>query len=180
MFGSRQEVQVQRLHVEDDPRSHYLAARRRVDDAYRRMSALEARPHRPADARLAAAELTRALRAATAAAARALQVPDSMSGAAPRPGRRARTATGGAAPASGFWAAELVRLTEIGVWLRRASLDDLGVHVPASVRVGSRAANGPHIAGLVADPDDLVAATLHEPWIGVDLLEVVDGPTKGS
>ena len=180
MFGSCHEVPGHRSHIHDDPRTDYLAVRRRVDDAYGRMLALQARPHRPAEARVAAAELTRALRAATSAAARALQMLDSKSGPGPRRAWRAGAATRSAVPASRFWAAELVRLAEIGVWLRRASLDDLGVHLPTCVRVGSRAATGPHIAGLVAEPDDLVAATLHQPWIGVDLLEVVDRETKGA
>lgn len=175
-----QEDQTERRQAADDRLADYVAKRRRVDDAHGRMLALEASPHRPADARVAAAELTRALRAATVAAARALQVLDAMREPAPRRASRARKAVRSAAPASRFWTAELVRLAEIGVWLRRASLDELGVHLPTAVCVGSRAATGPHIAGMVAEPDDLVAATLHEPWIGVDLREVVDGETKGA
>lgn len=155
--------------------SRYRAERRRVDDARLQMLTITFAPHRPAEARVAAAQLTRALRAATATASRALQVVAATP--SPRRPRRRRKATRTEPPATLFWATELVRLAEISVWLRRETLDDLGVHVPTAVRVGSRAATGPHIAGLVADPDDLVAATLHEPWIGVDLRATVDATT---
>lgn len=150
---------------------------RRVDDAYRRMLILTSTRHRPADARAAADELTRALRAATTTASRALQMLDTPTGRSSRRARRHRKATRTSPPATRFWATEMVRLAGISVWLRRETLDDLGVHLPAAVRVGSRAASGPHVAGLVAEPDDLVAATLHQPWIGVDVRATVDGVT---
>lgn len=155
----------------------YDAEKRRVDEARRRMLRLTAAPHRAAEVRAAADELTRALRGATALANRALQeagttaaAPSRLSGLC----RRHRKATRTVPPAIGFWTAELLRLADVQVWLRRETLDDLGVHLPAAVRVGSRAANGPRIAGLVAEPDDLVAATLHQPCIGVDLQATVD------
>jgi hypothetical protein len=46
------------------------------------------------------------------------------------------------------------------------------VHLPTTVRVGTYAANGPHIAGLGFSAGDL--AELHEPRIGVDLPAVID------
>lgn len=126
----------------------YAVHRDRVDAAHERMRKVSADRHRPADARQAAAELTVALRDATAAV-HALEPP------AVRP-----------------WSAELVRLAEIGVWLRRTTLDDLGVHIPTVVRVGSYAANGPRIAGLAFGAADSVR--LREPRIGVDLQATVD------
>lgn len=163
-----------RASVLADPPERYRTERRRVDDAYRRTLGDTCVPRCPAEARTAAEELSRALRAATATVSRALQAAAATpAGSARRRGRR-RKATRTVPPAVRFWSNELVRLAEIDVWLRRETLDEIGVHVPGAVRVGSRAANGPHIAGLVADPDDLVAATLHQPWIGVDLQGTVD------
>lgn len=96
----------------------------------------------------------------------------------PRRRLRRRQASRALPPARGAWAAELVRLRQIGVWLRRITLDDLGTHVPTTVRVASRAATGPHIAGLEFEPADRTAG-LHEPRIGVDLQAVVDGADRG-
>jgi len=152
----------------------FVAERARVDAAHTRMRALATAPHAPAEARVAAQELTEALRQATATVARALRLFEPVLPARHWLPRR-RLATRSVSADMASWSAELVRLTHIGVWLRRATLDDLGVHVPTAVRVGSRAANGPHIAGMVADPDDLVADTMHEPRIGVDLQAIVDG-----
>lgn len=162
-----------RASVLADPPERYRTERRRVDDAYRRTLGDTCVPRCPAEARTAAEELSRALRAATATVSRALQAVAPPAGSARRRGRR-RKATRTVPPAVRFWSNELVRLAEIDVWLRRETLDEIGVHVPGAVRVGSRAATGPHIAGLVADPDDLVAARLHQPWIGVDLQGIVD------
>lgn len=135
-------------------RAAYQPRRARVDVAAARLRTVNARMHRPDEARTRAGELTAALREASGFVARAL---------------------GRLGPDAQPWGAELVRLAELGVWLRRTTMDDLGVGVPAAVRVGSRAASGPHVAGLEADPPDLVAATLHQPWIGVSLRDVVDG-----
>jgi hypothetical protein len=149
----------------------YRACRAGVDRARRRMQTITGGPHAPADTRHAAAELTTALRAATTAAtrlARQSQPPTSS----PRGWWRHRHASRAAAPAVARWSTELVRLAEIAVWLRRTTLDELGVHLPTTVRVGTYAANGPHIAGLGFSTGDL--AELHEPRIGVDLPAVID------
>lgn len=130
----------------------YPAERSRVDAAFGHARAVAAAPHPPADARAAAAELTDALGHATAVLDRALRVTR---------GRPECTA-------------ERVRLRELGVWLRRTTLDELGVVVPTTVRVGSYAASGPRIAGMVAAPADPRPARL----IGVDLPAIVDGYRK--
>jgi hypothetical protein len=109
------------------------------------MREIAGRRHAPAEARQAAAELAEALRIATAAAA---------------------------ASARGRWTRELAQLDEIQVWLRRTRLDDLGVQLPTTVRVGSYAATGPQIAGMTGGPADL--AELPVPRIGIDLAAVVD------
>jgi hypothetical protein len=149
----------------------YGACRAGVDRAQRRMQTITGGPHAPADTRQAAAELTAALREATTAAtrlARQSQPPTSS----PRGRWRHLHASRAAAPAVARWSTELVRLAEIAVWLRRTTLDELGVHLPSTVRVGTYAANGPHIAGLGFSTGDL--AELHEPRIGVDLPAVID------
>jgi hypothetical protein len=149
----------------------YGACRAGVDRAQRRMQTITGGPHAPADTRQAAAELTAALREATTAAtrlARQSQPPTSS----PRGWWRHRHASRAAAPAVARWSTKLVRLAEIAVWLRRTTLDELGVHLPSTVRVGTYAANGPHIAGLGFSTGDL--AELHEPRIGVDLPAVID------
>lgn len=148
----------------------YAAHRLKVDDTARTMRAIVDRMNRPAEERAAAQQLTLALRDATAAVVRALHVIDDTL-PAPRPRRHVSRAP---VEATRPWSTELLRLTDIEVWLRRTTMDHLGVHIPTTVRVGSRAASGPHIAGLEFEPDDLVAATLHEPRIGVDLVAVVD------
>ncbi len=154
----------------------YAADRARVEASYRRMRDVTAAPHTPADARQAANELTVALRQATATVTRALRIAEPTTAPSLRhPARRRRRATRAIPAGVQPWSAELVRLTDIGMWLIRTTLDDPGVHVAHTVRVGSRAANGPHIAGMVFEPDDLVAATLHEPRIGVDLQAIIDG-----
>jgi hypothetical protein len=143
---------LQEVTVMDE--SAYEACRARLDRAHERMLAISGGPHPPADARRAAAELAAALREATSGAARLM---------------RSATATSDVA----HWSSELVRLSEIGVWLRRTTLDDIGVHVPTTVRVGNYAANAPHIAGLGVGAGDL--AELHQPRIGIDLPAIVDG-----
>ncbi|HVA59027.1 MAG TPA: hypothetical protein VNG13_00635 [Mycobacteriales bacterium] len=150
----------------------YAAHQARVNETERRMRAITGRPHTPAEARVAAHDLTLALREATAAVAAALQATEP--GPAP-PHHRPRHATRAVPAEIRTWSAELFRLTDIGVWLRRTTLDDLGVHLPATVRIGSRAASGPHNPGLDFEPADLVAATLHQPRIGVDLPAAIDG-----
>jgi hypothetical protein len=86
-----------------------------------------------------------------------------------------RTAVRTVSPDVDRWSVELVRLSEIQVWLRRTTLDDLGVHIPTVVRVASRAASGPHIAGMVMGADEPVESSLRDGRIGVALLDVVDG-----
>lgn len=146
----------------------YRRRRDRVDAAHVRLSAVSDRPHVPAAARAAAQELTAALDDATAFAVAALRHAERTTG--PR-SRRTRDV-----PHTEVrrWTAELVRLAAIEQWLRRVTLDDPGVRFASTVRVGSRAANGPHVAGLEAEPRDLVDATLHAPRIGVDLRALVD------
>lgn len=157
--------------VTDD--SGYRMQRAYVDAAYQRMHAISLVPHAPADARNAATELTAALRQANATATRLLrqsQLPN-----APRR-RRHREVAQVVAP--GRWSGELVWLTDIAAWLSRIALDDLGVHIPTTVRVGNYAATGPHIPGLDFDTDD--AAEECRPRIGVDLRAVVDGIHQGA
>jgi hypothetical protein len=112
-----------------------------------------ARPHPPAAARLAAAELEAAVEEAKTAVLESLRAAE----------RSAATDDAARTPPP----ADRRRLI--------AELDDPGVRFAPTVRVGSRAASGPHVAGLEAEPRDLVAATLHEPRIGVDLRALVDG-----
>lgn len=60
------------------------------------------------------------------------------------------------------------------MWLRWTMLDDLDLNVPTTVRARSRAATGPHIAGIEAEPAVLATATRHERPIGIALDEVLD------
>lgn len=156
----------------------YDAAAGRVDNAYRRMRRLDSARHSPADARAAAVELVAALHAATATVTSALRLLDAR---APNPRHRLRRvprATRSVPPDVAAWSAELVRLTRIGVWLRRATLDDPGVHVPATVRVADYAATGPRVPGLGFDIGG--ADHLADPQIGVDLHAIVDGRGTAS
>jgi hypothetical protein len=153
----------------------YTAARRRLDTAQHRMRATIARPHAPLEARRAGRDLTVALREASTLANRALQLSMATTPAAPRRGLLRRKATRSLPADVQVWSTELVRLAQVGAWLSTAIADDPSLLVPTVVRVGSRAATGPHIAGMVAEPKSLVAATLHQPRIGVDLRRVVDG-----
>jgi hypothetical protein len=151
--------------LEQDYARHRVA----VDEAARTMRAIADRMNRPAGERAAAQQLTLVLRDATAAVVLALRVIDDTLPAT-RPRRHvSRAPVEATRPRS----TELLRLTDIEVWLRRTTMD-LGVQIPTTVRVGSRAASGPHIAGVEFEPGDLVAATLPEPRIGVDLAAVVD------
>jgi hypothetical protein len=150
----------------------YVDERSRVDATYTRMRALAAAPHGPAEARVATQELTDAVRQATTTVARTLRLLEPVPARRRLPRRRLASRSVPVDVAG--WSAELVRLTQIGVWLRRTTLDELGAHVPTAVRVGSRAANGPHIAGMIANPDGLAVQTTHEPRIGVDLQVILD------
>ena len=150
----------------------YDATRARVDNAYRRMRELDSARHAPADARAAAEELDAALRAATVTVASTLRLLDSHAQAPRHRWHRRRKATRSVPPDVAAWSTELVRLTQIGVWLRRATLENLGVHVPTTVRVANSGAIGPHIPGLGFDTDK--AAHLRDARIGVDLQASVD------
>lgn len=154
----------------DDFGERYVVRRDRVDAAYDRMWTLTAQRHSAAEMRAAAARLSEAVRVATAAVLNELKA---GAPAADRPRRRwrRRKVSNAPSPAERPWSAELMRLTGIEVWLRRTTLDDPGVHVPMTVRVGNYAALGPHIAGLGFDSGD---ARLGEPRIGVDLQAVLD------
>lgn len=173
-----------RNHTTDEVSTHpavaeiaagYDATRARVDKAYRRMREIEAAGHAPADARTTSYELLAALREATAMAASALRL---LERRAPAPHHRLRRhpkATRSVPPEVAAWSAELVRLTQIGVWLRRTTLDDPGVHVPTTVQVANYAATGPHMPGLEFETE--ADARSLEPRIGVDLQTIVDRDT---
>lgn len=151
----------------------YDATRAWVEEAHRRMRALDSARHAPADARAAADELAGALRMATLTVMSALHLLDS-SAPVPRHGQHRRLKATRSVPSDvAAWEAELVRLTQIGVWLRRTTLDDPGIHVPATVRVADYAAIGPHIPGLGCATDK--AVHVHDRRIGVDLQAVIDG-----
>lgn len=152
----------------------YVAERSRVDDAYRMIGELDGGRHAPAQARAVAHDLTVALREATVTVTRALQTLDIPTQATHRRFRPRRKATRSVTPEVAAWAAELVRLSQIGAWLRRATLDDLGVHVPTTVRVANYAAESPHIPGLgFGSP---AVSDGRGPRIGIDLPSVIDGP----
>ena len=151
----------------------YRVQRARVDTSYQRVREIVARSHRPLQVRDAARELTLALRAATATATRALQeVSAATAHPSPRhrPGRRRadRRVPGDVRR----WSAELVRLAEIAVWLRRTTLDEPGVHIPTTVRVASYAATGPHVPGLGFGGD---VDAQSQARIGIDLAATIDG-----
>lgn len=152
--------------------STYDVRRARVDTAHRRMQEITSVRHAPIDARQAAVELDAALREATRTAAEALRSAGPID-TDPRRLLRRRKATRGVAPLVRLWSIELLRLSEIAVWLRRTTLDDPGVHLPATVRVADYAAIGPHIAGVGFDNDATVGYRV--PRIGVALEEVIDG-----
>ena len=147
----------------------YAAARHRVDVAHLRMRGIAGTPHAPAQAREAAGELTAALDAATEIANRALRAAAACT--KPAPSRR-RHADRSVPVAVRPWSAELVRLAEIGVWLRRTTLDDIGVRLPMTVRVPDYAATGPHIAGM--DFGNQPAASPGGPHIGIDFAAAID------
>jgi len=153
-------------------KSTYEHRRARVDTAHRRMQEITSARHAPIDARQAAIELDAALREATHAAASALRSAEPIDSHS-RSRLRRRKATRTVAPLVRLWSIELLRLSEIAVWLRRTTLDDPGVHLPATVRVADYAAIGPHIAGVGFDHDAAVSYRL--PRIGVALEQVVDG-----
>lgn len=173
MFRTRNHDQA-RLALADLA-SGYQAERSRVDAAHERLRAVTAVPHPPAQAREAARELTIALRDATDAASRALQA---AALAEPRPRRhlRRRKADRSVPATVRPWSVELVRLAEIGVWLRRTALDDTGVQLPKTVRVANYAAIGPHIAGL--DFGNQAADPPGGPRIGIDLAATIDATSS--
>ena len=150
--------------------SAYSAQRARVDEGNRRMRAICGGPHEPAEARVAAAELEAAVREAQTTVARLLHQ-SQPAVAVPRRRWHPRRVDPAAPPTVARWSSELVWLSEIAVWLRRTTLDDLGVHVAATVQVGNYGASGPHIAGLGFGGD----AEPPRPRIGVDLRATVDG-----
>lgn len=156
------------------PVPDYAVYRARVDAAHQRMRTVVTGRHTPAEARATAAELTFALREATAATTRALT---DVATPAPRRARiRHRKAVRTVPPATARWSAELVRLSEIAVWLRRTTLDDPGVHIPTTVRVDNYAATGPHIAGMGFRADAVRAPD--ESPIGVDLPSIIDADQR--
>jgi hypothetical protein len=163
---------VTRTGPEETPLSVYAAHRDRVAAATDRMRELCARRHTPAEARPAATALTVALRDATAVVVHALRLAGPPAPLRPRRRWRRPTANRTAPPAVRQWSAELLRLSEIGVWLRRTTLDDPGVHVPTVVRVANYAATFPHVAGLGFGADDDTQAST--PHIGVDLQATID------
>jgi hypothetical protein len=132
----------------------------------------------PSDARAAADDLGTALRAATVTVMSMLRLLDSRA-PVPRHRLHRRPKATRSVPADvAAWSAELVRLTEIGVWLRRTTLDEPGVHVPATVRVANYAAIGPHIPGLGFDTGE--ADQTLDRRIGVDLQTLVDSTCTAS
>ena len=152
----------------------YATDRRRVDRAYRSMRQISARPHPPARAREAARELNAALRQATAAAARVRQAAACATArSSPQRRGRPRRADRSVPPAVRPWSAELRRLGDIGVWLRRTTLDDKGVLLPDAVRVANYAAKGPHVAGL--DFGNQAAVRPGGPLVGINLMATIDG-----
>ena len=151
--------------------SRYEQRRLRVNRAYQQMQATAVSGHPPAVARRCSAELASALRDATATASQILGV---LRPVASSRLRRRRKAVRTVPPDVRQWSVELVRLSEIDVWLRRTTLDDLGVHVPTTVRVASRAATGPHIAGMVMGDEEPVGSIRRDGRIGVALLNVID------
>ncbi len=156
-------------HVVQEHTASYRSQRERVAEARRRLETVLAGPHRPGAARTAGRALSQALQEASAAAVECLRV-----------GSRVCATSGGTAvrapdPAAvARCTAQLVELGLVRTWLTQALRDDPGADVATTVQVGSRAATGPHVAGLEAEPRDFVAARLHEPRIGVALQQVVD------
>ncbi len=148
--------------------------RERVDTAKRELDAVLIRPHSPREARAAADDLARALRAATAAAVECLRVGRPVLAPAAAAGRPASSRRSPDPVAVQRCTAQLVELGLLRTWLSQTVRDDPGVEFATTVQVGSRAASGPHVAGLEAEPADLVEATLHQPRIGVPLRDVID------
>jgi hypothetical protein len=153
--------------------SLYGQRRLRVASAYQKMQAIAVGIHQPAEARQCAADLASAIGDATATASQALGM--LRQPVASRRRWRRHKAVRTVPSDVRRWSVELLRLTEIDEWLRRTTLDDLGVHLPTVVRVASRAASGPHIAGMVMGADEPVESILRDGRIGIALLDVVDG-----
>jgi hypothetical protein len=100
-----------------------------VDHAYQKLQAALISGHEPALTRQLSVELASALREATAVASRALALLQPQAAA---PGRwRRPKATRTVSADTRRWSVELVRLSRMTVWLRRTTLDELGVHVAA-------------------------------------------------
>ena len=159
----------------DELTTVYRQQRQRVDAAMQRMVEITAplRPHAPAEARATASELTEELRRATTTVSRILHLLQPQP-PPPRRLRRRRKASRSVPADYAAWSAELVRLTEIGEWLRFTTLDYPGIHVPATVEVVGLAATGPDVAGLTTERADLVTSGSTETRVGVDLRAVVD------
>jgi len=153
----------------------YESARTRVHAAYGKMRTALQPSYGPVDTRAAATELAEALRDATTAAVeylRRLQEEEPRQ----RRGRRRRKATRAVSADVAAWSAELLRLTQISVWLRRATLDQPGVHIPTTVEFGDHAATGRDAVPVVADSDRLTPSGSSGRLIGnVDLRAIVDG-----
>jgi hypothetical protein len=114
-----------------------------VEHAYQNMLAAVASGNDPAVTRRCSGELASALREAATTASRALallRVP-----AAAPTGRRRHKATRTVSPEIRRWSVELVRLSRIAVWLRRTTLDELGVHLAAVTSSPKWMAATPHV-----------------------------------
>lgn len=161
-------------------RQEFSAACHQVEGARDALESLLRQGHDAAHARAAAHQVTVTLTQAMNLATHALRA---FQETAPAPHRRSWhrwKATLQVPEPERWWSAQLVRLSEISEWLSETVRDGLELDVPTTVQVGSRAANGPHIPGMEADPADLVAATLHRPWIGVPLMDIVDRVTASQ
>ncbi len=152
----------------------YRPQRARVDSAYQRVHAAAVAPHPPAQARDAARDLAVALREATATATRALEAVGATTAHRPRHQLRRGRADRTVPAAVHHWSVELVRLAEIDIWLRRTTLDDLGVHVPVAVQIANYAASGPHVAGL-----GFAGAAVAQS-IGIDLTATIDAVSQAA
>lgn len=137
------------------------ASLREVDESLRHLQVILAGGHSPGQTRAAYGRAEQALVAAIRSAA--TTATDSA------------TAVGGA----GVGATVQVRLAEVLERLRFASLDELGVYVPTTVRVRSHAATGPHLPGMDFDPrDPLDGPPGGFTGMGIDLAVTVDAASE--
>ena len=114
-----------------------------VHHAYQKVQAAITSGHDPAVTRRCSRELASALREATATASQAiamLRVPTAASGR-----WRRHKVTRTVSPEIRRWSVELVRLSQIAVWLRRTTLDELGVHLAAVTPSPTWMAAPPHV-----------------------------------